>query len=167
MTQKNGAGVPAGRAGLSRRAFLKWSAALGAMVASANTLRFGLKKAEAVQPATLKEGKWIPVACWGDCGSQWACPYGAPQLNPTTGVMQKCDMCKDLQDAGEPPACVGNCPMRCLDYGELEELRAKYGDVDSIMPLPSGEITRPAFVVTPPKSPHQGAGGRIRDVMEA
>ncbi|MFO7255930.1 4Fe-4S dicluster domain-containing protein, partial [Limnochorda sp.] len=98
---------------------------------------------------------------------QWACPYGAPQLNPTTGVMQKCDMCKDLQDAGEPPACVGNCPMRCLDYGELEELRAKYGDVDSIMPLPSGEITRPAFVVTPPKSPHQGAGGRIRDVMEA
>jgi len=102
------------------------------------------------------------------CGyCQWACPYGAPQLNPTTGVMQKCDMCKDLQDAGEPPACVGNCPMRCLDYGELEELRAKYGDVDSIMPLPSGEITRPAFVVTPPKSPHQGAGGRIRDVMEA
>jgi len=70
MTQKNGAGVPAGRAGLSRRAFLKWSAALGATVASANSLRFGLKKAEAVQPATLKEGKWIPVACWGDCGSK-------------------------------------------------------------------------------------------------
>ncbi|BAS26154.1 DMSO/selenate family reductase complex B subunit [Limnochorda pilosa] len=102
------------------------------------------------------------------CGyCQWACPYDAPRLDPTTHIMRKCDMCIDLQDRGEKPACVANCPMRCLDFGELEELRAKYGDVDTIMPLPSGDVTKPSFVVTPPKYPSQSAGGRIRDLMEA
>lgn len=102
------------------------------------------------------------------CGyCRWACPYGAPQLDPTTHVMKKCDLCVDLQHRGEQPACVANCPMRCLDYGELDELRARYGDVDTIMPLPSGRMTKPAFVVTPPNYPSTAAGGRIRDLMEA
>lgn len=39
--------------------------------------------------------------------------------------------------------------MRALDFGELEELKAKYGSLDAIEPLPSSEYTQPALVITP------------------
>ena len=41
--------------------------------------------------------------------------------------------------------------MRAIDFGELSELRAKYGDVDAIAPLPAAEITQPSIVISPPK----------------
>ena len=48
---------------------------------------------------------------------------------------------------GENPACVDACPMRALDFGEIGELRAKYGDAGSIEPFPSPSITKPAIVI--------------------
>jgi anaerobic dimethyl sulfoxide reductase subunit B (iron-sulfur subunit) len=58
--------------------------------------------------------------CMG-CGyCAWACPYGAPQYNHAAGHMTKCDFCFDQLDQGLPPACVAACPMRVLDYGEVE-----------------------------------------------
>lgn len=65
--------------------------------------------------------------------------------------MTKCNFCQDLLAEGQNPACVDACPMRALEFGELEELQAKYGTLDAVSPLPSGEFTKPSLVVTPHK----------------
>jgi anaerobic dimethyl sulfoxide reductase subunit B (iron-sulfur subunit) len=83
------------------------------------------------------------------CGScVTACPYGAPYVSSATGVAQKCDLCMDLVDEGEQPVCIASCPMRCLNYGELEELRAAHGDIDQVDPLPKDSATGPSVVFT-------------------
>ena len=106
--------------------------------------------------------------CIGCRYCEWACPYGAPQFNEETKVMTKCDFCYDLQDQGLNPACVDACVMRCLDYGDLDELRAKYGNFNELEPLPTADITSPALVITPHKhAQRSGEGnGKILNLPE-
>lgn len=87
--------------------------------------------------------------CIGCRYCEWACPYGAPQFNAEAGVMTKCDFCFDLLDEGDVPFCTAACVMRALEFGELSEMRAEYGFVDAIEPLPDSEVTKPAVVITP------------------
>jgi anaerobic dimethyl sulfoxide reductase subunit B len=89
--------------------------------------------------------------CIGCRYCEWACPYGAPQYNEEEQVMTKCDFCFDYIDAGQKPACVSACQMRVLDFGEMEELRARYGSLDDIAPLPDPDYTEPNHVFTPHK----------------
>ncbi len=93
---------------------------------------------------TIDDGK-----CVGCRYCEWACPYGAPQYDKDAGVMTKCDLCIDRVNAGEQPACVASCPSRALEFGEIDELRAKYGDTAAIEPLPDPAMTRPNLVITP------------------
>jgi Fe-S-cluster-containing dehydrogenase component len=51
-----------------------------------------------------------------------ACPWGAPQWNPETGKVVKCDYCMDRLDAGLKPACVNNCTTKCLHFGDARQL---------------------------------------------
>ena len=106
--------------------------------------------------------------CIGCRYCEWACPYGAPQFNEAAGVMTKCNLCKDLLAEGGNPACVDACPMRALEFGDIEELRAKYGTLDGIAPMPSGELTNPSIVITPHKNSEAvGAGtGHILNLPE-
>jgi anaerobic dimethyl sulfoxide reductase subunit B len=106
--------------------------------------------------------------CIGCRYCEWACPYGAPQFNEEAGAMTKCTFCYDLQDQGLNPACVDACVMRCLNFGDIEELRQKYGDLDAIEPLPIGDITNPALVITPHKHAQMsGQGtGQIQNLPE-
>ena len=97
--------------------------------------------------------------CIGCRYCEWACPYGAPQFNEVSGIMTKCDMCKDLIAEGQNPVCVDSCVMRALTFGDLEELRAEFGTLDSIQPLPSGEYTKPSLVVTPHKKAELAEAG--------
>ena len=64
-------------------------------------------------------------ACGAACLE--ACRYDAPQFgtgeNPR---MQKCDLCQERWAEGKKPICVEGCPMKALDAGPLEELKAKY-----------------------------------------
>jgi anaerobic dimethyl sulfoxide reductase subunit B (iron-sulfur subunit) len=90
----------------------------------------------------------VCVGC-GYC--RWACPYNAPKLDPERGVMTKCTFCEDELVLGRDPACVSACPMRVLDYGELDELKEKYGAVRGVYPLPDESITEPALIMTPHK----------------
>ncbi len=46
-----------------------------------------------------------------------ACPWGAPQWNPETGKVVKCDYCMDRVDEGLKPACVTVCTTHCLHFG--------------------------------------------------
>lgn len=57
---------------LTRRNFLKWSAALGGTAALAGGLNYGLKTVEAAASSAGSEGEWLPVACWHNCGGRCA-----------------------------------------------------------------------------------------------
>lgn len=78
-----------------------------------------------------------------------ACPYGVPQLNEEKKLAQKCNMCIDLIQKGENPACVDACMLRALEWGDFDELRAKHGDaVRDMAVLPSSEETDPRTIYT-------------------
>lgn len=84
--------------------------------------------------------------CIGCKYCMWNCPYGAPQYNKDQGKMTKCDTCIDLREQGEQPACVGSCPMRALDFGPIDELKEKYGNISDIKSLPDSSITKPNII---------------------
>jgi anaerobic dimethyl sulfoxide reductase subunit A len=54
---------------LTRRSFLKWSAALGGTAALAGGLNYGLKAVGTVAAET--NGKWLCAPCWGNCGGRY------------------------------------------------------------------------------------------------
>ena len=85
--------------------------------------------------------------CIGCKYCSWVCPYGAPQYNPDTGKMGKCDLCADYLDSGKNPSCVDACPMRALDFGDFNDLVQKYGKSEHIYPLPDASITDPSAVI--------------------
>lgn len=87
------------------------------------------------------------IAC-GSCVN--ACPYGAPQINTETNVSEKCDLCFDRIKEGLTPICIESCPLRALDSGDIEELRAEYGNTAAVAPLPDPETTGPNVVITEP-----------------
>lgn len=104
--------------------------------------------------------------CVGCRYCQWACPYGAPQLDTRTGHMSKCDLCYDYRETGQDPACVSACPSRALDWGPIDELRKAHGDTDGttagIAPLPDPSITKPHLVIHPHRDAQkwdEGTGG--------
>lgn len=89
------------------------------------------------------------ATCIGCKLCTWSCPYGAPKYIEKQGKAGKCNFCADLIDKGENPACVDACVMRALEFGELEELRKKYGTVADIKGIPDSGITKPSLVITP------------------
>ncbi len=107
-------------------------------------------------------------ACIGCRYCEWACPYGAPRFDETKGVMTKCTGCEDLVAQGQNPACVDACVMRAIEFGELDALRAKYGNAAAIEPLPDPSLTSPSLVITPHKNAEaSGKGtGRIQNLPE-
>lgn len=92
------------------------------------------------------------------CGyCNWACPYGVPQYNPLLGHMTKCNFCLDNIDAGQPPACVAACPMRVLDFVEVNSDQLPVGS-DHLwkmpgekhpFPLPKQSRTEPHLAIKP------------------
>ena len=64
--------------------------------------------------------------------------------------MHKCDACADRVAQGLLPICVEACPQRAIEFGEISELRKKYGDNADIAPLPSSSTTKPSLVIRPP-----------------
>lgn len=87
-------------------------------------------------------------SCVADKSCIEACPYDVPQFDEEKNVSRKCDFCYErVVDQGLNPICVDSCPLRALDFGEVEELREKYGDLAAIAPMPSDELTGPNIVI--------------------
>ncbi len=106
--------------------------------------------------------------CVGCRYCEWACPYGAPQFDEAKGVMTKCNMCQDLLAQGQNPVCVDACPMRAIEFGDIAELRGKYGNVNAIEPLPVASLTQPHLVITPHRNaqPSGKGTGKILDMVQ-
>lgn len=94
------------------------------------------------------------IGC-GACAK--ACPYGAPVLDEAAHKMHKCDACADRLAQGLLPICVEACPQRAIEFGEVSELRTKYGNKADIAPLPSSNVTKPSLVIRHPL--HMGKQG--------
>jgi len=97
---------------------------------------------------------------------RWACPYDAPQVDATTKLVSKCDLCCDYLDSGMPPACVAACPMRCLDLVEISD-EQKNTEALALwtvpgeghpFPLPRLSRTEPHLVIKPHHSAEQTGG---------
>jgi formate dehydrogenase iron-sulfur subunit len=54
-----------------------------------------------------------------------ACPYGVIEQRKGDGRAWKCTLCYDRLGAGMTPACAQACPTESIQYGELDELRAR------------------------------------------
>lgn len=106
--------------------------------------------------------------CVGCRYCEWACPYSGPQFNAQTGQMTKCDLCADYRDAGKDPACVDACPSRALDWGEMDELKKKYGAGAVVAPLPDPSVTKPNLVLNPHRDarPQGSTDGTITNPKE-
>lgn len=59
------------------------------------------------------------------CGScLLVCPFGIPKVDTTKKLMRKCDLCIHRLKEGKVPACVQNCSLKALQFGDVEEYEA-------------------------------------------
>lgn len=87
-----------------------------------------------------------------NCGlfCQEACPYGMPRFGEEENAkMQKCNFCLDKLAENKPPVCVAACVQRCLDFGPLDELEAKYGCIREAEGFTYSEETGPSIIFKP------------------
>ena len=107
----------------------------------------------------------IDAAMCDGCGAcVEICPYKAPVMDEVAKVAKKCDACASIRMHGEKPTCVTACPMRCLDFGEMDELKAKYGDglVCDLAVLPDSAMTKPKVLI---KAKEFAKSGEFEEMM--
>ena len=77
-----------------------------------------------------------------------------PRYSEAKELIIKCDSCKALRDQGMNPVCVDACPMRALEFGDIDELKKAHGDdlVSEIPILASASITTPNVLIKPRKA---------------
>jgi formate dehydrogenase iron-sulfur subunit len=57
-----------------------------------------------------------------------ACPFGVIDQRRGDGRVWKCTMCYDRLRGGLQPACATACPTKSIQFGPLDELRARAAD---------------------------------------
>lgn len=93
-----------------------------------------------------------PNRCIGCRRCEWACPYGAPQWNPETKKIHKCELCWQrvkntrLHQSRRVPACQASCMGKSIFLDEVDtNPTATDADVFDIeLNATSGSLT-PAF----------------------
>ena len=79
-----------------------------------------------------------------------ACPYSVPQFGPQVHAkMQKCTLCPEKLAKGESPVCVSACPVRALDAGPVDVLRAKYGATREAVGFSYDSDLDPSLILRP------------------
>ena len=98
------------------------------------------------EDGTVYRDAEVCIGC-GSCVE--GCPYGHPMLDEEATVSVRCDSCKAFRDHGQNPVCVDACQYRALDFGDMDELRGRYGSdlVSDLLCLPSSEETGPNLLV--------------------
>ena len=81
-----------------------------------------------------------------------ACPYNAPQFGAEENAkMQMCNFCLDRLADDKKPICVAACPMKALDAGPIDKLKAKYGETREATGFVFSTETRPSIIFRPKK----------------
>ena len=106
-------------------------------------------------------------ACIGCQTCVNSCPYGAPQFIEEDKIVQKCDTCRALREAGHAPVCVEACPARALDFGPVGDME-KLGERAAIAPFPRPEATVPNMFVKPSADarPAESKDGVVANLLE-
>ncbi len=92
-----------------------------------------------------------PDKCRGERKCWRACPYGSITFG-TDDIGQKaskCNMCIDRIKEAKTPICVLSCSMRALEFGPISQLREKFGHLQQLDEMPSGELSDPSVVFKP------------------
>jgi len=85
----------------------------------------------------------IDVEKCNGCGNcVVACPFGMIQLDTDSKNAVKCDMCINRLKEGKEPACVENCALSALIYGDLEELESEHDKEIARKILKVGDLLR-------------------------
>jgi anaerobic dimethyl sulfoxide reductase subunit B (iron-sulfur subunit) len=100
-----------------------------------------------------------PDRCMGCRYCEMACPYAAPQFDKATGVMTKCDLCRDHLEQGRRPACVDACQMRVLSVADFSAGDRKG---DETFPLPPRHLTEPSASLLPHRDVARAEAGEPR-----
>jgi formate dehydrogenase iron-sulfur subunit len=66
-----------------------------------------------------------PDICNGCAYCIAACPFGVITRAPMDGHAHKCTLCYDRQKDGLEPACAKACPTQSIQFGPIDELRAR------------------------------------------
>lgn len=92
-------------------------------------------------------------SCLGkdECGlCKMACTYGVPQFGDEDNAkIQMCSFCLDRVIESGKPICVDACPMRALDAGPMDQLRARYGDTKNVEGFTYSTETNPSIIFKP------------------
>jgi len=125
--------------------------------------------------AIYKEEKYGAVLvdydkCRGTRKCWEACPYGTPQYHSDDpdDKMLKCDMCIDRLEEGLKPICVLSCSMRALEFGPMDELIRKYGNLNR---LEAGPEYAPCRLACPAEINAEGyikliSEGKVKEAIE-
>lgn len=100
---------------LSRRSFIKWSAALGGTAAMAGGLKFGFKAVEAAAQTAVTPDNWVTVACWHNCGGR--CLLKANVVDGVVTRIKTDDTHPDSPDFPVQRACVRGRSQRMQVFG--------------------------------------------------
>jgi Fe-S-cluster-containing dehydrogenase component len=73
-----------------------------------------------------------------------ACPFKAPQYDPETQKVSKCNYCETRQEHGLAPACVTACPTTALKIIDLSD-GFKEGTVLTVPGFNQIRLTRPSI----------------------
>ncbi|MDR1183211.1 MAG: 4Fe-4S dicluster domain-containing protein [Coriobacteriales bacterium] len=98
---------------------------------------------------TIQQDRSLCIACKRCMDS---CPYSVPQYLQSDNLVSKCDSCVDLRTAGENPPCVDACNMRVLEFGDVEELKARHSSEELTIDFPflaDSSSTNPGTLVKP------------------
>ncbi len=95
----------------------------------------------AIQKTALGPVVYDVEKCMGCRYCMAACPFNIPKFewDSANPRIRKCNMCADLVDRGQPPACVAVCPVQALTFGPrarlIAEAQARIGETpDKYLP---------------------------------
>ena len=83
--------------------------------------------------------------CTGCKACMASCPYDARFVHPD-GYVDKCTFCLHRVQVGEKPACVGVCPTKSLEFGDLED---RTDQVTQLLETRAWDVNHPETGVLP------------------